>query len=92
VKSIYEACKKALYIELNSRQRQPRKGQEETNKTKGKMIAATIQKGKDPNRHCKHYDVDGHTDEKFWKHHPELHPRWCQSKKRANAATERFVC
>jgi hypothetical protein len=61
VKIIDEASKKALYIELDSRKRQQHMGQEETNKKRDKKIATTTEKRRDPNRHCKHCDVDGHT-------------------------------
>jgi hypothetical protein len=63
-------------------------GQEETNKKRDKKIAATTKKRRDPNRHCKHCDVDGHTKEKCWKLHPELHPKWLKSKGKAKEATE----
>jgi hypothetical protein len=59
VKSIDEASKKSLYIELDFKKGKQQKGQEET-KDKRKKIVATTQKGKYPNRHCKHCDVDGH--------------------------------
>jgi hypothetical protein len=48
VKSIDEASKKALYIELDFKKGQQQKGQEETNKNKGKKIATTTQRGKIP--------------------------------------------
>jgi len=35
-------------------------------------MAATVQKYKDPRNH---YNIDGHTEEKCWKSHPELNPK-----------------
>ena len=54
--------------------KKPQKTQEEISKTKGKMIVATIQKIKYPNKHYKHYDVSVHVNEKCMKLHLELHP------------------
>jgi hypothetical protein len=88
VKSIDEARKKDLYIELDSRKRQQHMGQEETNKKRDKKISATIEKMRDPNKHCKNCDVDGHTEEKCCKIHPELSPKWLKSKGKSKVATE----
>jgi hypothetical protein len=46
------------------------------------------QKKRDPNRHCKHCDVDGHMEEKCWKLHLELHPKWLKSKRKEKETTE----
>jgi hypothetical protein len=75
VKIIDEASKKALYIEFDSGKRPHHMGQEETNKKGDKTIESIVEKSMDPNRHCKHCDVDGHTEEKCWKIHLELHPK-----------------
>jgi hypothetical protein len=63
-------------------------GQEETNNKRDKKMEATTEKRRDPNRHCKHYDVDGHTEEKCQKIHPKLHPNWLDSKGKAKEATK----
>jgi hypothetical protein len=57
VKSIDQVSKKALYIQLDSKKGQWKKGQEETNKKKLKKIVTTA-KNRFPNRNCKHCDVD----------------------------------
>jgi hypothetical protein len=88
VKVIGEARKKSLYIELDTKKGQQHMGQEETNKKIYKKIAATAEKQKDSNRHCKHCDVDGHTEEKCSKIHLELCPKWLKSKGKAKVATE----
>jgi hypothetical protein len=88
VKNIDEARKKALYIELDSKKGEHHMGQEETNKRRDKKMTTTTEKQRDPNRHCKHCDVDGHTEEKCWKLHQELRPKWLKSKGKAKGATE----
>jgi hypothetical protein len=88
VKSIDEASKKALYIELDSKKGEHHMGQEETSKRRDKKMTATTEKWKDLNRHCKHCDVDGHMEEKCWKLHPELPPKWLKSKGKAKGSTE----
>ena len=37
--------------------------------------------GKYSKRNYKHYDVDGHIDEKCWKHYLEFNLKWYKSKK-----------
>jgi hypothetical protein len=39
-------------------------GQEEAIKRRDKKMTMTTEKQRDPNRHCKHYDVDGHMEDK----------------------------
>lgn len=62
--------------------------QEETNKMKDKKIVAIAGKRRDPNRHCKHYDVAGNIDEKCWKLHLKLNPKWLKSKRKTKKATK----
>jgi len=54
-------------------------GQEETSKKGDKKVVTTAEKWRDPNRHCKHHDVNGHMEENCWKIHLELHPKWLKS-------------
>jgi hypothetical protein len=35
-------------------------------------MATTAHQCKDPNNHCNHYNIDGHTKKKCWKLHPKL--------------------
>jgi hypothetical protein len=70
VKSIHEASKKALYLELDSKKGQPHMSQEETNKKRDEKMVAITEKRRDPIKHYKHCDVDGHMKEKCWKLHP----------------------
>jgi len=88
VKIIDEVRNKALYIELDSKKIQQHMGQEETSKKRDKKIAATVEKRRDHNRNCKHCDVDGNTKEKGWKIHPELHPKWLNSKRKTKEVVE----
>jgi hypothetical protein len=39
---------------------------------KDKKTTGTIHQCKDPSNHCNHCNIDGHTEEKCWKLHPEL--------------------
>lgn len=52
---IYEASKNDLYNELDLKNEQQQKGQEETVKIKGNKIVATTQQGKYPKKHCTHW-------------------------------------
>jgi len=81
VKNIDEVRKKSLYIKMKFKKGQQQNYQEDTNITKGKKFVVIIEKGKDPKKHCKHYDMDGHIDEKRWWLHPKLHPKLCKFKK-----------
>jgi hypothetical protein len=68
--------------------RQQHMGQEETCKKRDNNIATTAEERTDPNIHCKHCNVDGHTEEKCWKLHLELHPKWLKSKGKEKVYTE----
>ena len=77
IESIYEANKKALYIVLDLNQRgKQQKNQEDNRKTKGKPYCIHNKKQKISNRHCRHYDIDGHMNEKCSKFHLDLCPKW----------------
>jgi hypothetical protein len=75
VKRIDEARKKNLYIELDSKKRQQHISQEETDKKRDKKMKSTVEKRRDPNKHCQHCYVDGNVEEKCWKLHPKLCPK-----------------
>jgi len=64
-------------------------GQEKTNKRKDKKMTTTAEKWRDPNRHYKHCNVDGHTKEKCWKIHQKLRPKWLKSKGKSKGANEK---
>jgi hypothetical protein len=38
-------------------------------------MTATAHQCKDPNNHCNHCNINGHTKDKCWKLHPELNPK-----------------
>ena len=77
-----------VYIDLDSKKGKQHQGQEETNKGKDKKIASTTEKRRDPKWNCNNYDVDGNIDEKFWKLHPELHPKWMKTKEKKKTTTK----
>jgi len=88
MKIIDEVRKKDLYIDLDSIKAQYHIGQEETSKKRYKNMVSIAKKRMDPNRHCKHCDVDGNKEEKCWKFHSELHPRWLKSKGKEKETTK----
>jgi hypothetical protein len=77
------------FREKNNLDQQQHMGQEETNKKRDKKIATTTEKRRDPNRHCKHCDVDGHMKEKCWKLHLKLHPKCLNSKRETKEVVEK---
>jgi len=87
IRTIDEASKKALYIELGMKSGQ-QKNQEEAPKNKGNTDASIVWKRNDRKKHCKHCDVDRHANETCWKLHPKLCMKWYKSKKGAMTATK----
>jgi len=75
LKTIDESRKEDIYIELDSNKGRKQMVQEEARKIRDKKMVATTGKIMNPNIDCKHYDVDGHMEEKLWKLHPELCPK-----------------
>jgi hypothetical protein len=64
VKSIDKERKKDSCIKFDSNKGGNYMGLEETNKRRDKKMTTTTEKMSDPNRHCKHFDVYGHMEEK----------------------------
>jgi hypothetical protein len=49
---------------------------------KDKKTTTTTHQCKDPNNHYNHCNIDGHTEEKCWKLHPELNLKKCKKEKK----------
>jgi hypothetical protein len=80
-----EACVQAQYLEnighkraqpSSSKQKEHQEASKEAKKkwkgVKDKKTTGTIHQLKDPSNHCNHCNIDGHTEKKCWKLHPEL--------------------
>jgi len=63
-------------------------GQEETIKRRDKKMVATTEKIRNSNIDYKHCYVDGHMEDKLWKLHPKLCPKWLKSKGKEMEATK----
>jgi len=54
-------------------------------KSQGKdKVNVVVKKEGNKSDHCSHYDKDGHNDEKCWKLHPELQPKWFRERSEKN--------
>jgi hypothetical protein len=65
--------------------------QEETSNKRDKKMETKTKKRRDPNRHCKHFEVDVNMEEmknKCWKLYSELHSKWLKSKGKAKESIE----
>jgi hypothetical protein len=83
-RTVDKACVHAQYLEnigykkgkpSGSKQKEHREASKEGNKWKGgkdKKTTTTAHRCKDPNNHCTHCNIDGHTEKKCWKLHSKL--------------------
>jgi hypothetical protein len=86
-KTVDEACVQAQYLEnighkkgqpSGSKQKEHQDASKEGKKKwkgKDKKMTTTTHQCKDPSNHCNHCNIDGHTEEKCWKLHPEMNPK-----------------
>jgi hypothetical protein len=87
-RTVDEACVQAQYLEnighkkgkpSGSKQKEHQEASKEGKKKwkggKDKKMTTTAHQCKDPSNHCNHCNIDGHTEEKCWKLHPELNPK-----------------
>lgn len=91
-KTIDEACAHAQNLEGDQMKQQfsrakHRKMQEhpkggKKGKGKGKNIVVVAIDIQNPNKHCKHCNVDSHTQESCWKLQLELTPDWSKQHKK----------
>jgi hypothetical protein len=90
-RTVDEACVQAQYLEnigqkkgkpsgskKKEHQEASKEGKKKWKGGKYKKTKTTTHQSKDPNNHCNHCNIDGHTEEKCWKLHPELNPKNCK--------------
>jgi hypothetical protein len=100
---VNEACVHAQYLEnigqkkgnpSGSKQKEhqeaSKEGKNKWKVEKDKKTIAISHQIKDPSNHFNHYIIDGHTEEKCWKLHPELNLKNCKKdgKKKNIIATD----